>query len=149
MTEKEALFQYCQNYVQQRIDSILEEIKVVQLASNEDTKSSAGDKYETGKAMAQLEVERNLGQLKEAEKLKSILQKITSSGSRDRIAAGSLVTTSRGVFYIAISLGLTVLDKKSYFIVSADSPIGKLLQGKQVDDRIAWSGSEFVIETID
>jgi hypothetical protein len=64
---KESLYNHCMRYVQERIARIQNEIDLHQAAANEETKSSAGDKYETGRAMAQLDIERNSVQLREAE----------------------------------------------------------------------------------
>ena len=77
MKEKEVLYAYCVNYVQQRIARIQGEINKAQSSANEETKSSMGDKYETSRAMAHQEIENNRMQLLEAEKLHSILQNLT------------------------------------------------------------------------
>ena len=146
---KESLYNHCVQYVGNRIARIKNEIDLQQAAANEETKSSAGDKYETGRAMAQLEIERNLVQLKEAEKLQSLLQGIVRGGSADRIVPGSLITTAKGVFYIAISIGTVSLEQQSYFIVSPDSPIGKLLLGKRVGQEIVWRDETYTIALIE
>jgi hypothetical protein len=54
--------------VHQRIASAEEAIRMAQESANQEGKSSAGDKYETGRAMAQLEIEKASGQLAEANK---------------------------------------------------------------------------------
>jgi len=145
MSVKQNLYTHCLEYVQQRIGRIKDAIDGAQRSANEETKSSAGDKYETSRAMAQLEIERNLRQLNEAEKLQQILQTIVTTRDTEVAVPGSLINTSKGVFYIAISLGLVTLDQKQYFVVSADSPIGKLLMGKRVGESINWSNQPYRI----
>lgn len=145
---KNALYNHCIQYVEERIARIQNEIDMHQSAANEETKSSAGDKYETGRAMAQLEIERNLVQLNEAEKLRSILHGIVREVTADHVVPGSLVTTSNGVFYIAISIGDVTVEQQSYFVVSPDSPIGKLLLGKRVRQEIVWRNEKYIINTI-
>ena len=49
-----------------------------QEALDSESKSSAGDKHETGRAMLQLEMEKAGQQLQEVEKMKLILEKIQS-----------------------------------------------------------------------
>jgi hypothetical protein len=149
MTEKETLYAHCLQYVEQRIARIQEEITRVQASANEETKSSAGDKYETGRAMAQNEIERNTLQRMEAERLHSVLTNLNQSIPFSMGSPGALVTTSKGVFYIAISLGAVPLQGKIYFIVSADSPIGKLLIGKKVGDLITWNGNQHEIKKVE
>lgn len=140
MTKKEELYQYCQQNVQQRVERIRFEIKSIQQSANEETKSSAGDKYETSRSMAQLEIDRNIAQLRETEKLLSSLKSFRSDAPLNRIQAGSLVTTSNDIFYIAISLGSIKLNGQIYFVVSPDSPIAKLLLNKQVGEFFVWNG---------
>jgi hypothetical protein len=149
MTEKETLYAHCLQYVEQRIARIQEEITRVQASANEETKSSAGDKYETGRAMAQSEIERNTFQRMEAERLHATLTNLNQSTPFALAAPGALVTTSKGVFYIAISLGSVTLQNKPYFIVSAESPIGKLLIGKKAGESITWNGNLHEIKKVE
>lgn len=149
MTEKDALYTHCMTYVQQRVARIREEIDRAQSSANEETKSSVGDKYETSRAMGQLEVERNMVQLRESEKLLTVMQSLPASRISDRVIPGSVVVTSKGIFYIAISLGLVKQGQKQYFIISADSPIGKLLIGKRVGETINWNAIEYLIQNIE
>lgn len=149
MTEKETLYAHCLQYVEQRIARIQEEITRVQASANEETKSSAGDKYETGRAMAQNEIERNTLQRMEAERLQATLTNLNQSNTFSTAAPGALVTTSRGFFYIAISLGSVTIQNKPYFIVSAESPIGKLLIGKRAGEAITWNGNQHEIKKVE
>jgi transcription elongation GreA/GreB family factor len=149
MPLKERLFAHCEQYVFDRIKRIQDEIRNAQASANEETKSSAGDKYETGRAMAQLAVERSTQQLAEAEKLLWMLRGLPTAKVSDRVIPGSLVTTSNGVFYVAISLGLVTLEEISCFVVSPDSPIGKLLLGKRLGEAFTWNGNKHIIRTIE
>ncbi len=146
---KETLYTYCTDYVLDRITRIRTEIKKAQSSANEETKSSAGDKYETGRAMAQLEIEKNTKQLSEAEKLQGVMNSIIVDRVSATVIPGSLITTSKGMFYIAISIGLVTLEKNSYYIVAPDSPIGKLFMGKKVKDEVVWNGSKYVINAVE
>jgi transcription elongation GreA/GreB family factor len=149
MTEKETLHAHCVDQLKKRIDVIRAEIKLVQASANEETKSSAGDKYETGRAMAQLEVERQQAQLSVTEKLLSSLQHVQSVKPSGRVIPGSLVTTSRGVYYISISLGVIEVDSRQYFVVSPDSPVGNVLLGKTTGDEVHWNNQRVIVQGID
>jgi len=149
MSPKEFLFAHCQNYVNQRLARIHDEINSIQKSANEETKSSAGDKYETGRAMAQLEVERNIAQLRETEKIQNVLQNIIPQSVTDVAIPGALVTTTQSVFYIAISLGAVTCAQQEYFIISADSPIGKQLIGKRVGESYSWKAKTYTIQAIE
>ncbi len=145
---KNDLYTYCNDYVLERITRLKTEIKKTQSSANEETKSSAGDKYETGRAMAQLEIEKNTKQLSEAEKLQAMMQAIVPDRISEIIIPGSLVTTSKGIFYISISIGLITRSDKQYFIIAPDSPIGKLFMGKKNGETVSWNNTSYTIESI-
>ena len=99
--------------------------------------------------MAQQEVELNRRQLMEAERLEATLLAMTSPTSKGIAAPGSLVTTTNGVFFLAISIGPIQLDKNQYFVISPESPVGKLLIGKKPGARISWNDKEYIVQSID
>src|SRR5476651_955126 len=132
---KEALYNQCLDYVQKRMDAAEQGIKEAQQASKDDTKSSAGDKYETGRAMMQQETDRNMSQLNEANKLKVALNTISTIGLSVIAEAGSIVITDNGNFYIAISTGTLVVNGNTYFAISPASPIGLKLKGQKAGNE--------------
>ncbi len=114
-------------------------------ANSNETKSSAGDKHETGRAMAHLEQEKIAGQLSEMNKLAEILHRIDSTQKHKKIQLGSLVETSIGIFYISVGIGAMEIDNSTIFCMTAAAPLGKELLGKSVGDEIAWQGKKIVI----
>ena len=64
---KQKLLQACSDHLKEKINSLNSIINEVYESSNSESKSSAGDKHETTKAMMQLELEKLGTQLKEAE----------------------------------------------------------------------------------
>jgi transcription elongation GreA/GreB family factor len=145
---KEALYQQCMDYVQQRMAAAQQGIDEAQQAAKDDTKSSAGDKYETGREMAQQETNRNMAQLTAANKLKIALNLIPTSGVTNRVENGSVVTTSNGNFYMAISAGVLTVNGDSYFAISPASPIGLKMKGLQVNDEFNLNGKLYKVESI-
>jgi transcription elongation GreA/GreB family factor len=149
MSVKIKLYELCVAFVEQRIASSQKAIEHAQLAANEETKSSAGDKYETGRAMMQLEIEKQSVQLAEAMKLKHVLSQINPEKTTDTIQSGSLVFTDQGNFYISISAGKLDLEGMTYFAVSPVSPIGTLLIGKKSGETIILNVKTFTIRKIE
>ena len=144
---KQKLYQECVNYVQRSIDAAQQGINEAQQAAKDDTKSSAGDKYETGREMAQQESNRNMGQLHQANKLKVQLNQVpvTASNSVDN---GSIVITDSGNFYVAISAGTIQVDCISYFAVSLVSPIGQKMKGLTAGNSINLNGKNYTIKQV-
>ena len=145
---KEELYKQCLDYVKKRMDAAEQGIKEAQQASKDDTKSSAGDKYETGRAMMQQETDRNMGQLNEANKLKVALNSISTAGSPAVADAGSVVITNNGNFYLAISAGSILVDGDVYFAVSPASPIGLKLKGQKVGGEFSLNGKVYKVERV-
>ncbi len=104
-----------------------------------ETKSSVGDKHETGRAMLQLEMEKASQQLSSINLMKSVLNKISTDIVADVIYLGSLIVTDKATYYLAISAGKITIDSYDYFAVSTNSPIGQQLLGKRVGDRIPFN----------
>ncbi|MEO7284391.1 MAG: 3-oxoacyl-ACP synthase [Gelidibacter sp.] len=145
---KEQLYKQCVDFVEERLITIQNQIKEIQESLNSETKSSAGDKHETGRAMLQLEREKSGQQLSEVEKLKEALSKIDVTKSSATIGLGSVVFTSKSNYFMAISAGQLKVGSDKFFAISPNTPIGLLLMGKKADDEIAFREQHFVIKTV-
>ncbi|MBL7844440.1 MAG: GreA/GreB family elongation factor [Cyclobacteriaceae bacterium] len=149
MKLRSKLFEYCLQVVEERIKRMQLEIRQLQLSANTETKSSAGDKYETGRAMTQLEIERSTQQLAEVEKLHRRLQELRTAQITNAVVPGSMVTTTKGVFFISISLGQIEYDHTKYFCISADAPIAKALMGRGAGEKVSFQGKTYFILSIE
>ncbi len=138
MSIKLELYDFCLEFVDNRFQLIQNTIKEIQESLLSETKSSAGDKHETGRAMLQLEREKSGNQLAEIQKLKAILNKVNSEAKHQKIALGSVVYTTQSNYFIAISAGEIVLDSKRFYAISQDTPIAKLLISKTVGDEVLF-----------
>lgn len=145
---KEKLFVLCQKYVSARIDAARQAIADAQRSANEETRSSAGDKYETGRAMAQLEIEKNAQQLGESLKLKKVLDEMRIDVRVDAAESGSLVVTDRGLFFIAISIGRVEVDGEAYVVISPASPLGKQLMGSKPGETKTFNNQNYHVKEL-
>ncbi len=135
-------------YADHRIVAIQEAIDEAIESANDDTKSSSGDKHETGRAMAQLEQEKGSKQLSEALEFKSVLKKINPEQKSDKILLGSLVYTNKGAFYIAVAAGKIMIEGQTFFAISSVSPIALKLIGLSKNDKLIFNGNNYTIEEI-
>lgn len=143
-TLKQKLYRECLNYVQRSIDAAQLGIAEAQQAAQNDTKSSAGDKYETGREMAQQESNRNMAQLHAANKLKVLLDRVPVIEA-SVIDNGSLVITDAGNFYLAIGAGNLQVDGDSYMAISLASPIGQKMKGLKNGESFEVNGKRYKI----
>lgn len=146
---KQALYAACVAYVQQRIQTATEAMQAAQESANAESKSSAGDKYETGRAMAQLERDRHAQLLADAQRMRQELDHIDPANPPAAIIRpGSVVFTTAGNFYIAISAGRLLVDGQPFMAVSPASPIGTLLRGKAVGDTVTFNKQTYLIKAV-
>ena len=136
-------------------DSLIDKIEVakttiaeIKESRNNDTKSSAGDKYETGREMMQVEVDKNELQLNNATELRQKLAQIDLDEKLDRVHFGSLVVTNQGTYFMSIGVGKIEVNQKVYYAISLISPIGERLSNKKTGDKIEFRGREFIIQNI-
>ncbi|RFZ95716.1 3-oxoacyl-ACP synthase [Mucilaginibacter conchicola] len=146
---KQQLHNACVAYVQQRMQAATDAIEQAQQAQSDDTKSSAGDKYETGREMAQQETNRNMAQLAEANKLMVALNRISTNAALTVADAGSVVTTDNGNFYLSVSAGSINAGGINYFAVSTASPIGAKIKGKKAGDEFSLNGKIYKIASVE
>ena len=149
LTTKQNLYNQCQNVLDKRLQVIQNSIKDIQNALKTETKSSAGDKHETGTAMLQLQREKIGNQLKNCQEQQQLLQKIKPEIKPKTIVLGSVVYTNKGNYFIAISLGELNSDGTTFFAISPSTPIGKLLFSKTTNDKFQFRNNTFKILNIE
>jgi transcription elongation GreA/GreB family factor len=142
MTLKESIHQVLRKEIKFRIDEIQNILDDLHLSGSRDAKSSAGDKHETGVAMAQLEQEKLRYQIHEFQKMQDIVQKINPSKTNSKINLGSLVETDKGWFYISVGLGSLTFKEQLVFAINPEAPVGKALIAKEKGDSIHFNGVE-------
>jgi len=129
--------------LQQQQDDLMESLK-------HETKSTAGDKYETSRAMLHMEQENIAVQLSVLMQQKATLEGISAieKNVKDLIQFGSLVKTNKGYIFIAAALGKALIDDRNVFSISSESPLGKLLTGKTLHDKIQVQSVIYIVEAV-
>jgi transcription elongation GreA/GreB family factor len=148
MKLKQDLFIQCEKFVNTRLQTIQDIISSNQNALESETKSSAGDKHETGRAMLQLEMEKAGQQLQGVLQMKETLAKIDIDKNSTIAHLGSLVKTNQATYFLSISAGQLVVENEPYFAISVSSPIGNLLLGKKEKEVVTFNGNQVLISCI-
>ena len=145
---KQQLYILCVEYLKKQETEIKTAITEAQEAANEETKSSAGDKFETGREIMQQDIELNLIRMNQLDKMKDTLEKIIPGQISSTAVPGSVVRTNNGNYYIAIGAGQLKLEGVTYFSISIASPIGTKMAGKKTGEEFELNGKHFVIESV-
>lgn len=144
--DKSKILEIIKSKISEKIQN-LETLITETRASSNDTKSSMGDKYETGREMLQQEINNLQRQLNEVLNQQAIIQKINVELS-SKVQNGALVKTDRGLFYISVSLGEIVIDNKKIMTVSAESPLVKAMYGKKAGETFTINNIQQTVENI-
>lgn len=145
---KEKLFKACSDKINERVDNISQRLDSIKESIYNETKSSVGDKHETGRVMMQLEAENTKAQFASALQTKRLLSHIDYITTFLTAQKGSLVITNLASYFIAIGIGKVLIEGQVYYCISTDSPIAKRLVGKKVGDEIDFNGRKIVLEGV-
>ena len=145
---KKRAYEHCKQFVSNRLSRISKQIQEVQESLTSETKSSAGDKHETGRAMVQLEREKLGNQLAECEKMQELLHRVQPDSQNTIGGMGALIETANQYYYIAISAGAITYEGIPIYCISPATPIGKLLLGKTVGETFLFNGNIFSVLSI-
>jgi transcription elongation GreA/GreB family factor len=117
-------------------------------ASANETKSTAGDKYETAKAMLQLEQEKLNKQLTLLKQQQQDLLKINLEKTHSLISQGSLIKTTQGFIFIGVSLGKITVNDSAVIAISAQSPLALKLIGLSINTTVDFNNQLYIIESL-
>lgn len=145
---KQNILEASKAIIDKKINALKEALTEATEAGNNETKSTAGDKHETGRAMMQLEQEKLGKQVEEWEIQKTILNKINLSPLSSIISLGSVVETNRGLFFIAANVGKIKTDEKEVMVISNQSPLGIFFMKHKLGDEFNFNGVVYKIITV-
>ncbi len=131
-----------------RVETAQTAIEAARESRDIDTKSSVGDKHETGRAMMQIELEKSKVLLSRAMDLKKVFDRINIRKGYEKVEFGSLVVTDQGNYFLSVGMGKMEVGSEIYYSISLASPIGKILQGRKIGDKVKFQHRKFTIEDI-
>lgn len=135
---KKTLFQHYADHLNNSLGLFEQRKSDLLVALASETKSSASDKHETGRAMVQLEREKLGEQIKATEKKLHILRSLVQHTPIEKATIGAVVKTTNYNYYIAIAAPELKIDNTVIYCISAQSPIDQLLLGKKVGETISF-----------
>ena len=142
---KNLIYQASLNQLSNRIRTIEERLAALAESKLQETKSSVGDKYETGRAMIQIEEEKAQTQLISTQQQLAALKQVDIERSYVQGCMGSLVHTNYGSYFIAAGIGRITIDQDIIYVISPESPIGQLLLHKKEKDVFLFQDRSYTI----
>ena len=139
MINKKKIKDSLEQLIANKVYSLLEDVKLIDDSAANETKSSAGDKYETSRAMLQQEKDKKLGQLDLWYSHQAAL-KLLDTAKHDTIQLGSVVITQTNVLYVSAPAGKFQFEGKQVFAISNEAPLYQVLAGYGKDDQVSFNG---------
>ncbi|MFM1932324.1 MAG: hypothetical protein RL226_1627 [Bacteroidota bacterium] len=132
-----------------RLDELNDELRSLKDSQADDEKSSAGDKYETGREMTQQEIDKIEVQMEMNLAHQSELKRLMSVDNTGMAGQGAVVKTSGGIYFLAFAFGKLEVDGTTVFVLSTESPVGALMVGRKPGDAFTFNMREFKIESVE
>lgn len=145
---KEELIAICEAEISNKrkvLESIMSD---AQQSANNETKSTAGDKHDTARAMAHLEQEKNAQQLNAIKELERGVAELKKVKQLQQVDFGALVITNSIYYLIGLGLGKLVVDNNTIYSISPVSPIAIKLRGLKAGDKLNFNGNNIFIKSI-
>jgi DNA-binding transcriptional MerR regulator len=135
---KHLLIVHCLHLLDVSIAEVKHQMAELVTHAANDSKSSAGDKHETGRAMMQQAQEQLGKQLQEAEMKRASLARIQTLLTSETVGEGSLVVTNENTLLLAAPLGKVNFEGNDVFVISMQSPLAQAMKGKKSGDTILF-----------
>lgn len=145
---KQQIYQHCEAIITERLQTIQHNLEQLMDSKQNETKSSAGDKYETGMAMIQNEEDLYKRQLANTQQIQSQFQKIDASKTCETVVPGALIKLPAGWFYMGAAMGKIHINGTDVFCISLQSPIGGALKNHQLNDKVYFNEQYFTISEL-
>jgi transcription elongation GreA/GreB family factor len=149
MSFKQEVYTHCLNSLDDKIKALRTILTELEEGSENDSKSSAGDKHETARAMMQLEQEKIGKQLQETLAQKAELERVGVTAPASEIKKGSLVKTNKGYLLLAIAAGKINAAGTTVMAISSQSPLAQKLLGLKTNNTANINGASYFIESIE
>ncbi|HEV2483754.1 MAG TPA: hypothetical protein VGS79_29010 [Puia sp.] len=145
---KHKLKQWGLDLIGQRITAAGEAMTQAQEAANNEEKSSAGDKYETGRAMGHLQKDMHARALAEAVKELAALSAVPIEPLCNAARPGAYVQADGIAFFISAGLGRQTIDGQTVVFLSPQAPLAAILQDKKAGDQVLFNKTMVTIREV-
>jgi len=148
MSLKHNVFSSCIELLNEKIEYLNAALSDLAFGSENDAKSSAGDKHETARAMMQIEHEKIGNQREEFLRQKNEIASIDVNRKSEQVTKGSLIKTNHGYLFLAVAIGKITVKGTPVIALSPISPLGQKLIGLKATDNVEMNGVKYVIEEV-
>jgi hypothetical protein len=146
---KKGLIQDCLYQLEDKLRTYKNEFRLIQGSSSEESKSSMGDKYETGPELLNAEKEKLAGAIEDLNKLRLTLASIKVDQEHEIAEFGSIVSTDQGLFFLSAPMGPIEYKGNQIFLISMLSPLGQAFLGRKKGEKFVFRESSYEILSLE
>lgn len=140
---KQSLYQQLLSKLNEKIVAFQDAVSAIKESIANETKSTAGDKYETARAMLHIEQENISRQLNNVLTQRNELYKLENIKIGDTIIPGTLIATDNGIFYLSIGFGQLKIDDQTIIVLSPQAPLGRVFLGLKKGDIAIFDNKQY------
>lgn len=149
MTLKKKLKAICLERLNDKVSALQGIVEDLAIDAQNDAKSSAGDKHETGLSMMHLEQENISKKITENIAMRDVVSKINDEKVSSTVEFGSFVQVNSVYLFFSAALPKILVEDRSVLAVSMDAPIAKELLGRKLHDKFTFNNCEFTIHHLE
>jgi hypothetical protein len=145
---KAKILDYLKALQSERISELNRYQKDLSDSLQSESKSTAGDKHDTSRAMIHLEQEKLQHQSHELNHQFQRLNEISALNKLEKVEFGALVASESNLFLLGASLGKQIYEGRILYCIGMEAPISQSILNKRVGDELFFNGSVSKIEDI-
>lgn len=145
--DKQKLINKFKEVLMNRVATLEQAVEDAQASANGEEKSSAGDKYETGREMSRQSRDMFANQLLVAQKDLNIFNKIKGE-PKTEVELGSLISVNGNLYYVSLACGKVEIDGKEVMALSQVSPFVQKLKGLKAGGEAMLNGKKLIVDWV-
>ena len=147
-TLKQELLEKCEHFIQQKTAALQNAMQGLKQDLENESKSSVGDKFETGREMINIEWNKLSNQLQQYEQMQSVLKRINVQTDSGIVKAGSIIFTENANYFISIPAGEIIVQDTKFYAIGSKAPVAIAMLGKAENDSYTFNQQEVLIRKI-
>ena len=146
---KEKVLEACKARLQTKLNDFDLALADLMQGASGDSKSSAGDKHETARAMMQMEYEKISNQKAECLlQFQQLNRIVPQTVQHINIKNGSLVKTNEAYLFLSVGIGMIEIASTQVMVLSPQSPLGLIMMNRRLGDTFEFNKKSYRIEAI-
>ncbi len=148
MMNKKAILKSIKKQLQDAFAQLETDVERTRESMFDETKNSAGDKYETGREMIRQELDKLEQSLMNTRKKIDQVESLENKMPSTQITQGSLILTDKAIFWLGIALGKVQVEGETIMCISPEAPLSAVFRGIMAGDQVDFLQQSYFIKEV-